>query len=242
MKRLILVPMALAFGFPAFAQTAATTDTTQPLATVAASPDATAVAAQLFPNGTYRKLLSPSFTQMMSSMTGSMGGMQIGPILRAAGLEESRAAKLDKVTVQQIMDILDPAYKQRLDLMMKGMFAEMIPLLEAMEPDLRDGLAQSLQSRFTTAQLSDLKAFFATPTGSSFASQQMLLFMDPAVMGKMQTQMPKIMQAMPTLVAKAMKSAEGLPKPRTFKDLTTDERDRLAALLGIDPKDMKPSE
>jgi Uncharacterized protein conserved in bacteria (DUF2059) len=239
MKMMFALIAALTVSAPALAQNAAAPEAVPAPVTIPASPAASAIAAQLFPDGTYRKLLGPSFTQMMSSMTGSMGAVPIGPILKAAGLDEARGAALDKVTVQQIMDIMDPVFKQRMDLMMTGMFTEMVPLFEAMEPDLRDGLALSLQSRFTQPQLVELKAFFATPTGNAFASQQMLLFMDPAVMGKMQAQMPKIMEAMPTLIAKSMKAMEALPKPKQYKDLTKDERARLAALLGIDPKKMK---
>jgi Uncharacterized protein conserved in bacteria (DUF2059) len=239
MKMMFALIAALTVSAPALAQNAAAPEAVPAPASIPASPAASAIAAQLFPDGTYRKLLGPQFTQMMSSMTGSMGAVPIGPILKAAGLDESRGAALDKVTVQQIMDIMDPVFKQRMDLMMTGMFTEMVPLFEAMEPDLRDGLALSLQSRFTQPQLVELKAFFATPTGNAFASQQMLLFMDPAVMGKMQAQMPKIMEAMPTLIAKSMKAMEALPKPKQYKDLTKDERARLAALLGIDPKKMK---
>jgi hypothetical protein len=51
--------------------------------------------------------------------------------------------------------------------------------------------------------------------------------------------MPKIMEAMPTLIAKSVKAMDALPKAKTYKDLTREERARLAALLGVDPKDMK---
>jgi hypothetical protein len=239
MKFVTTLALAMAAATPAMAQTAAAPDTPPAAPAPVASPAAATIAGQLFPNGTYRKMLGPQFTQMMSSMTGSMGAMPIGPILKAAGLPESSGANLDKVTIQQIMDIVDPVFKKRMDLMMSGMFTEMVPLFESMEPDLRDGLAASLQSRFSQPQLAELQAFFATPTGNAFASQQMMLFMDPAVMGKMQAQMPKIMEAMPGLIAKSVKAMEALPKPKQYKDLTKDERARLAALLGVDPKDMK---
>jgi len=197
---------------------------------------ATDLAGKLFPYGTYRKMLGPAMTQMMSGMSDSMGAMPIGPFLKAAGLPESDAAKMDKATLGEIMAILDPAYKERMRRTMDGMFAAMIPLFEKLEPDLRAGLAVSLDKRFTATQLTDLRSFFATPTGSAFASQQMLLFMDPAVMGRMQTAMPKIMQELPGLIATAAKSTADLPKAKSYKDLTTEERDRLAKLLGVDPK------
>jgi hypothetical protein len=55
----------------------------------------------------------------------------------------------------------------------------------------------------------------------------------------MQAQMPKIMQAMPTLVGDAAKAAATLPKAKKYEDLTEAERNDLAALLDVDPKKMK---
>ena len=222
--------LALGFAAPGLAQTAS------PATAVASSlPLASEIAAKLFPNGTYRKMLGPAMSQMMSRMTENMGAMPIGPFLTAAGLKDMDATKLDKATVGEIMAIVDPAYKQRMRGMMDGMFAAMIPMFENLEPDLRDGLAASLQSRFTPVQLGDLSRFFTTPTGSAFASQQMLLFMDPAVMDKMQAAAPKILAEMPALIAQATKATESLPKPKTFKDLTPAERTKLANLLGVAP-------
>lgn len=208
MKRLAL--LALALSAPLAAQPAAPVAAEAPQAI---SPVAAEVAAKLFPDGTYRRLLGPSFTQMMSKMVdGGMSNVPLGALVKAVGLDADAASKLDKATLGEIMDIIDPAYKQRMRLMMDAMFSEMIPLFEKMEPDLRDGLAISLQTRFSQAQLGELKAFFATPTGNAYATQQMTLFMDPAVMGKMQLQMPKIMEAMPALIGRAAKATEGLPQ------------------------------
>lgn len=232
--RTCLALMALAVATPALAQSSAVASASTTPSTVAVE-----IAGKLFPPGTYRKLLGPQMTQMMAGTTDNMGTMALGPILKAAGLSETEATKFDKVTIGQIMEILDPAYKERMRGMMDGMFAAMIPLFEQLEPDLREGLAASLDHRFTAPQLQDLKLFFATPTGSTFASQQMLLFMDPAVMGKMQTAVPKIMQAMPQILNEAAKVNAGLPKAKTYKDSTPAERGRLAKLLGIDEAKLK---
>ena len=221
--------IALAVAAPLSAQTAAPSLTAE-----AATPLASEIAAKLFPDGTYRKMLGPQMTQMLSGMTDGVGGMPMGPLLKAAGLPEVDAAKLDKTTMDQIMAIVDPAYKQRMRLMMDGMFAAMIPLFEKLEPDLRAGLAVSLDHRFSATQLAELRGFFATPTGNAFAAQQMLLFMDPAVMGRMQAAMPKIMAGMPQLIATAVKTNDRLPKAKKYEDLTPAERTKLAALLGVD--------
>ena len=159
--------------------------------------------------------------------------------MKSYGFEPDSAPKLDKATLKKVMMILDPVFKERMRLTMDGMFKNMIPLFEQMEPELRMGLAESLAHRFSATELGELKTFFDTPTGNSFASQQMLLFMDPAVMGRMQAQMPKIMQAMPTLIGDAVKATAALPKAKKYADLTPSERNELAALLGIDPKKAK---
>jgi hypothetical protein len=236
MKKVILAVLALGIATPALAQAEV-----KPVesAKAAASPLATEIATKLFPDGTYRKLLGPTFTQMLSGMFDNMGSIPLGQIARAVGADEKVAAALDKAKSDEIMAIIDPAFKQRMGLTMESMFTAMIPLFETMEPDLRDGLALSIQSKFTPVQLAELKSFFATSTGASFASQQMLLFADPAVMGKMQAQMPKIMAAMPDLLGKAFKATESLPKPREMKDLTEAERTKISELLGLKPEKAK---
>jgi Uncharacterized protein conserved in bacteria (DUF2059) len=233
MTKFSIIALAALVATPLHAEPAPVT----PIST--APSTATAIATKLFPDGTYRKMLGPSFTKMMSGMIDQMGDVPLGDLMKSYGFEPESAPKLDKATLNKIMAILDPAFKERMRLTMDGMFKNMIPLFEQMEPELRTGLAESLGNRFSTAELGDLKTFFDTPTGNSFAAQQMLLVMDPAVMGRMQAQMPKIMQAMPALIGDAVKATAALPKARKYADLTASEREELAALLGIDPKKMK---
>jgi len=236
MKR-VLPLFLLALPASLSAQTVVTSSDTP--APTAVSSTATEIAAKLFPDGTYRRMLGDSLGKMMSGMVDQMGNLPLGELAKAYGLDTDAATKLDKATVNKVMAIVDPAFRDRTKLVMDAMFKSMIPLFEQMEPELRAGLAESLAHRFTASELGELKAFFATPTGSSFAAQQMLLFMDPAVMGRMQAQMPRLMQAMPALVADAAKAAATLPKAKKYQDLTEAERNELAALLGVDPKKMK---
>jgi len=205
----------------------------------AASPGAAVIAAKLFPDGTYRKILGETFSKMMSGMIDQLGDVPLDDFMKAYGVDATAAPKLDKPTMNKIAAIVDPAFKDRTRLMMNATLRGMIPLFETMEPELRAGLAESLARRFTPAELRELTTFFDTPTGSSFASQQMLLFMDPAVMGRMQTQIPKMTQALPALAGDAIKATAGLPKAKKYADLTPAERRELATLLGIGPKKAK---
>lgn len=238
--RSVLVALVLLAGAPAAAQTAAPT-APPGSSNATATPLASKIAEQLFPDGTYRKMLGPAMTKMLSDMTDSMmTTMPLGPLLTSVGLPEESVTKLDKSTLGEIMAVTDPYYRERMRRGTNAMFSAMLPMFEKLEPDLRAGLAISLNNRFSAAELGDLKTFFATPTGSSFASQQMMLFMDPAVMGRMQAAMPKIMEAMPTMIAAMTDATKDLPKARSYKDLTLAERAHLAQLLGIDPEKTKP--
>jgi hypothetical protein len=233
------IAITITAASPAFAQAPSSATAVPTPAANAASTAASEVAAKLFPDGTYRRMLGPSFTQMLSSMADSVGTVPIGPLLKAAGLPETDATKLNKTTIGEIMAIVDPAYRERTRRMMDAMFGAMVPMFESLEPDLRAGLAMALDSKFTPAQLAELRSFFATPTGSAYASQQMLLFMDPAVMGRMQAAMPRIMAEMPRFIEAAAASMKDLPKAKTYSDLTPDERARLARLLGLDERKLR---
>jgi len=236
-KRLLpLVLMALAA--PLSAQTFVPSSGS-PVAPVTFWPMATELAAKLFPDVTHRRMLGDSLGKMKSGMVDQMANMPLGDPAKAYDLDAQAAARLDKATIRNIMAIVDPAFRDRPKLAMDGMLEGMILLFEQVEPELRAGLAESLAHRFTASELGELRAFFATSTGRSFAGEQMLLFMDPAVMGRMQAQMPKIMQAMPARVGDAAKAAGTLPKANRHQDLTEAARNELVALLGVDPKKTK---
>jgi hypothetical protein len=66
----------------------------------------------------------------------------------------------------------------------------------------------------------------------------MTLFMDPAVMGRMQALLPQIMRQMPAMIQKMTAATANLPKPRRYSDLTAAERAQLARLLGLSEADL----
>jgi hypothetical protein len=180
-----------------------------------------------------------TMSKMMDGMADQMTAMPIGPFLKAAGLPESEAAKFGPTTIKQIMEIVDPAYQQRLHIILPAMMDEMGKVMTQFEPQMREGLAQAYATHFTSMQLNDIDRFFNTPSGSAFAAQNMMIAADPAVMQKMQAFMPKLMQQMPAIVQKAQAAAANLPKAKTPETLTDDDRAKLAKLLGVDPTKLK---
>ncbi len=105
---------------------------------------------------------------------------------------------------------------------------------------MREGMAEAFAGRYNATELDDIAAFLRTPAGSKFGSGFMELAVDPHYLGRMQSMMPKLIEAMPTIMKEPTAALAKLPKPKAYKDLSEADRTRLAELLGVDPKKMKP--
>ncbi|WP_326523141.1 hypothetical protein [Sphingomonas sp.] len=197
-------------------------------------PVATRVAGRLMPDGTYRTMMKAMTDQVIGMISGQMSDLPMRDIVRLGGLSEDEAAKLGPATINDMMEVLDPAYQRRTDITMRVIFDEMGELMTGMEPEYRAGLADALASRFTREQLGELDAFFATPTGAAYAGQSLALYTDPTLMARMQGMMPRIMSAMPGIMKKVEAATADLPKARDPETLTTEERARLEALLRLE--------
>ena len=199
---------------------------------------ATATVDHIFPAGTYAKIMNGTMDTIVRQSVDSMTALPMRDLVGLAGLKPEEAAKVGKGTMAEVMAILDPAFRQRTDLSMTVMRDEMTTMMTQFEPDMRAGLAEAYARRFSAAQLDELNRFFATPTGSEYASNSMTLFMDPAVIGRMQALLPQIMRQMPAMIQKMTAAAANLPKPRRYADLTAAERAQLARLLGLSEADL----
>lgn len=149
-----------------------------------------------------------------------------------AGMTHEDVADLGDGTLAQVMEIYDPSYRERMERTMRVTMEHMTGLMGKMEPDMRAGLARAYAARFDEAQLSELNGFFATPAGSLYAAQSMMIFLDPQVMDSMQKMVPMLMEEMPALQVAMEMAVADLPPPRSSCDLSADERARLAKLLG----------
>jgi hypothetical protein len=236
MKMIRLAGLAVAATFIGVALPVAAQQA--PASAAAAPVDAAHLAAaqtvvnEVFPAGTYRKMMSGTFDQMMGQMSDQMLNIPMADLARMGGLPEDKLKGVKPATLRQVMLIVDPYFQKRMDAMMPVMMNMMIDLMDKMEPDVRAGLVEAYARRFTTAQLTELDRFFSTPTGNSFAAQSMLVYMDPAVMTRMQKMMPKIMEMMPDMIKKMQTATAAFPPMPKDSKLTKEQRDKLAALLG----------
>ncbi|MFT3968182.1 MAG: DUF2059 domain-containing protein [Sphingobium sp.] len=187
----------------------------------------------IFPTGTYRRMMGGNFSRMMEGISAQMLDMKVKDVVAMGGANEAETAKMTDATIRQVMEIVDPAFEQRNKAMFDGMMTGMADIMNGFEPEIRDALSEAYAAKFTTAQLKEMNAFFATPTGSLYAENAMTLAMDPAFMEKIMKLTPRIMQAMPRIAADAVTKTKGLPPRRNYASLSKTEKARLSALLGL---------
>jgi hypothetical protein len=168
-----------------------------------------------------------------------MTKMPIRDFLKAGGLNPEQADTLGEGTVEQMMAIIDPHFRKRMDVIVNTMMPAMGRFMGRYEPDMREGMAEAFAGRYSMAELDQIGTFLNTPTGAKFGAGFMELAADPHYIGRLQKIMPEMMQAMPQIMKSSADALAKLPKPQTYNDLTKAERDRLTALLGPDAKTAK---
>ena len=218
-----------ALALAAIAQPAAAQD-----APAAREEAAQATVDYLFPEGIYERMMRGTMEQMTGQMMESMMDMPMRNLIAQMGLPEDKVAELGEASMREMMEVLDPHFLERMQLTNSVMMDGMIDVMASMEPAMREGLTEAYADKFTAAELNELTAFFATPTGTKYAENAMLIFMDPKMMAKMQESMPKIMEAMPGLIGKVKEATAHLPPPRKPEDLTEEERERIINLATED--------
>ncbi|KPF73988.1 hypothetical protein IP88_08235 [alpha proteobacterium AAP81b] len=191
------------------------------------------LAAALMPPGSFRTMMGAAMDQVAQQSLNSAFDLPVKSFMGAAGLPADAAAKLPPTTVRELMRVVDPAFEERTRRMLPVLTGGMVEFVSAEEPNFREGYAEAMARRFDAGQLLAIEAFFKTPTGAAYAASMLTLQTDPAFVARSQAMIPRMMQAMPAIMAKVTAATADLPKPRKFDDLTEAERAELARLLGL---------
>ncbi len=205
-------------------------------------PAAETVVEKIFPAGTYAKMMNDTMKPMMDGMMGSFMDLPINEIAKLTGLYSEEMPELGEGSVNEIMAILDPAFQDRTKLIADVTIQLVTDTMSQIEPGYRAGLARAYAVRFTEAELADLNAYFATPTGAKYAGESMLIYTDPQVMSAMNEMMPAMMGMMPDMMEQIAAASEQFPPARTFSDLDDAEKAKLAELLGTTEEALAASE
>jgi hypothetical protein len=239
MKKMAFLALLLSLAVPAYAQTPAMPATALAPTDPARLALARAIVLKLAPDGTYRKVMQGALDQVSNGMMNKMMNMPIRELVAGWGLKQEEIAKLNNASIHDIMQIMDPAFDQRMKLTMDASMSTMTDVISRYEPQIREGMAQAYAHNYTIEQLTEIGRFFSTPTGALYASRSLTLMNDPAVKSSLEGLMPGIMQAIPEMAKKIEAATANLPKPKKFEDLNAADRARLAKLLGVNPAELE---
>lgn len=209
----------LAASQPVAPQPAAPSPTPAPIAAPADDGRqgyALSIAEAILPDGSYARMMQ----EMMGGEDGMMGMMLDMSLADFVGEEALAKASKDgklpadaKQTMREAMRKSDPHFEERFTITMKVMAEEMGRMFAPLEPRMRGALARTFARKFDAGQLRDVAAFYATPTGRTFAAQSLMAFADREMMAEMMKAIPSAMKDMPAMLAKVEKATAHLPKP-----------------------------
>ena len=197
-------------------------------------PAAQAVVGEMMPDGFYGEMMAGMMDKMLRPMLTMFSQPEF--VLGARLTVDAEAIEaLEEAEQAELTAMLDPAYQARGDAMVAVLTSRMGGMFTAMEGPMREGLSKAYAVRFDDAQLADIAAFFATPTGGEYARESMALFADPQVMQASMQALPAMMSGFGDIESAMREAMEALPAERGYGDLTEVQRERMAELLDVDP-------
>ena len=197
-------------------------------------PAAQAVVGEMMPDGFYGEMMAGMMDKMLRPMLTMFSQPEF--VLGARLTVDAEAIEaLEEAEQAELTAMLDPAYEARGDAMVAVLTSRMGGMFTAMEGPMREGLSKAYAVRFDDAQLADIAAFFATPTGGEYARESMALFADPQVMQASMQALPAMMSGFGDIESAMREAMTALPAERGYDDLTEAQRKRMAELLDVDP-------
>jgi hypothetical protein len=160
-----------------------------------------------------------AYGKMMSSFMGKMfdQAMQLktSDLNQATGTPSKpiSASASDDMSLHDQIVADDPYFDRRTAAVRAVVADEMAKVSAVIDPRMREGLARSMARRFDAQQLTDVNAFFATPSGHALASQYMQLFVDPDTLRSLFQSMPEIMKLMPEMMDRMKAASDQFPSP-----------------------------
>ena len=187
--------------------------------------------AQIMPDGIYSKLMKGMFDKLLGTILKQPVGMSDLEISLISGVEIAEGG-LDEGKRKAITALLDPNHSERAAAMQTSFKPLMDKIATTIEPPMREGLARAYARKFSVEQLTEMNGFFATPTGSLYASESFLLQADPEVMQATFSALPTLMAELTNPGNEYEAKLATIPPARTLDELSAKEKGSLAKLLG----------
>ncbi len=216
---MMLAPLALA-TVPALAKTAPPpVPVKAPMAAAVAMDPAKAIAAKavvdkLWPLGTYNRVMDATMGGFMDSLMDQIMAMRPTDLVPPEMQKDMPKGPEAKMTFKEIMSQQDPHFVERMRISTNVMNTEMKPILAKWEPAVRDIMVKALGKKFSTTQLTDLASFFGTPSGSAFAKEWMVLYLEPEYYLSMKDMIPDLIKVGPGIAKKVEAATAHLPMPK----------------------------
>jgi hypothetical protein len=152
----------------------------------------------MFPNGTYSQAMTHFFNGMIDH------GLAMSEADFAAMVPAVKPGKDAKppstVPLRQALAAKDPNFDAKLAAVRAFMGQSFVKLGTVAEPKLREGMARSLARKFDPAQLAEINAFLATPTGRAYGQQTVGMWFEPDVLRGAVALFPEMMKMLPDMM------------------------------------------
>lgn len=194
-------------------------------------PMAQAIIDKIIPAGSLGEMMGSMFDQFLAPIMQLANQAPRGELARRLAIEPGELALGDE-QIAESADILDPVRLERSARIAALMPTLMTRMMEVMEPSMRKAMAEAYAVHFTDRELDDIDAFFSTESGLSYARKSFAMSSDPRIIAASMESLPTIMGSLGEFETDLAAAAADLPEPRTFAELSAEERARLAELLG----------
>lgn len=168
---------------------------------------AQSTAAAIWPSGSYGTLM----TGMLGNVYDRVMTLKESDLPGAKPQKASAAGSGRSLHDEAIAK--DPYFDQRSAAIRQVLAEQMGQISAIIDPRMRNGLARAMARRFDERQLTDINAFFATPTGHALAGQYLQIWVDPDLMRSMAGSMPEMMKLMPEIMQKVKAASDRFPAP-----------------------------
>lgn len=200
-------------------------------------PLAEAVVAQLMPEGSMGQMMGGLADTILTPLQDMAPSGAAGYVARRLGME-SWELEMDEAQAERAASLLDPAWRTRSERAMQVLPQIMQQVVASMEAPMRRAMAEVYATRFSEAELTDIAAFFTTPSGAAFARQSLDMASDPRVASASMAAMPAMLESFAGMEAQMAAAAADLPAERRYFDLPEADRKRLAQLVGLSREEL----
>ena len=201
-------------------------------------PQAQRIIALIIPEGTMGEIMGKMIDDIVRPMMAMAGSGAKTAVAKGMGVTPFEL-DLDEEQAAELAALFDPVWAERQEREFDAFPDMMREMMVVMEPPLRKAMSEAYAVRFTTGELTDIEAFFATETGAKYARESFAMASDPRMMGASMEALPALMGAMGDIEARMAEAVADLPPERGWDDLSEAEKARVLDATGFTEEEVR---